>query len=108
MSTAVETQAQSTLDERMDKMYRRDCAGAATFVVVLWVVVLFVLVMMLGVVDDALVRMVLITASVLLLLFNTASIAALIRHYKEDKVHIYGLDIRNLDHARAMRRAGRA
>jgi len=33
----------------------------------------------------------------LVLLFNTASILAMIKHYGEDKDHIYGLDIHYLD-----------
>ena len=33
----------------------------------------------------------------LVLLFNTASIVAMIAHYSEDKEHIYGLDIHYLD-----------
>ncbi|MCB1882889.1 MAG: hypothetical protein KDG89_02660 [Geminicoccaceae bacterium] len=107
MQASAPTRNRRTLDDRMDRMYRLDCMGAAAFVVVLWAVVLFVLVMMLGAIDDALIRGVIIAASIALLLFNTASITAMIRHYKEDKAHIYGLDIRNLDHARAMRRAGR-
>jgi len=36
----------------------------------------------------------------LLLLFNTASITAMIRHYGNDKEHIYGVDIRHLDAGR--------
>jgi hypothetical protein len=31
------------------------------------------------------------------LLFNTASIFAMIRHYSGDKEHIYGLDLHYLD-----------
>ena len=33
----------------------------------------------------------------IVLLFNTASIFAMIRHYSGDKEHIYGLDIHYLD-----------
>lgn len=33
----------------------------------------------------------------LVLLFNTSSIVAMIKHYAEDKEHIYGLDIHYLD-----------
>jgi len=37
------------------------------------------------------------------LLFNTASMGALVRHYKEDKDFIYGLDIKHLDEMRGKR-----
>jgi len=33
----------------------------------------------------------------LLLLFNTASIIAMLKHYGQDKAHIYAIDIRHLD-----------
>ncbi len=35
-----------------------------------------------------------------MLLFNTASIFAMISHYSGDKDHIYGLDLHYLDAAR--------
>ncbi len=31
------------------------------------------------------------------LIFNTAAILAMVKHYKEDKDFIYGLDIKNAD-----------
>ena len=36
-----------------------------------------------------------------MLIFNTAAILAMLRHYREDRDFIYGLDIRFLDEARA-------
>jgi hypothetical protein len=39
----------------------------------------------------------------LVLLFNTASILALLKHYAEDKAHLYGLDIHYLDEMKAKR-----
>jgi hypothetical protein len=33
-------------------------------------------------------------------IFNTASIAAMVNHYSHDKEHIYGTDIRHLDAGR--------
>jgi hypothetical protein len=35
------------------------------------------------------------------LLFNTASILAMVQHYSGDKDHIYGLDLHYLDALRA-------
>ncbi|MCC0016469.1 MAG: hypothetical protein H6878_09380 [Rhodobiaceae bacterium] len=90
--------------ERIESMYRSDRLGAWTFVAVLWVTVLFVLVMIWQVVDDGTIRAVLAVAAGALLLFNTASIGAMVKHYEEDKEFIYGLDIHHLDAARAARR----
>jgi len=40
---------------------------------------------------------VLLIAGVLLLVFNTSSVLAMLAHYREDSDHIYGQDLRNLD-----------
>ena len=40
---------------------------------------------------------VLLIAGVLLLVFNTSSVLAMLAHYREDRDHIYGQDLRNLD-----------
>ena len=47
--------------------------------------------------DSAGVVVALVIGGGLVLLFNTASIAAMLKHYSEDKEHIYGLDIHYLD-----------
>jgi hypothetical protein len=39
-------------------------------------------------------------AAAILLLFNTASIGAMVRHYGDDREHIYGIDIKHLDAGR--------
>ncbi|WP_425283214.1 hypothetical protein [Methyloceanibacter methanicus] len=80
-----------------------DKLGAWTFVVLLWCVVLFVLFMVWQVVPDQTIRIVLAAAAGAVLVFNTASIGAMVRHYKEDKDFIYGLDIKHLDAAREAR-----
>lgn len=92
-----------SLNERIDAMYGGDRLGAWTFVAVLWVVILFVLYMVWQVTPDPLIRLVLAVSAGAVLLFNTASIGAMVRHYREDKEFIYGLDIRHLDEARQMR-----
>ena len=96
----------SNLNERIETMYRGDRLGAYTFVAVLWLVILFVLVMVWQVVPDTSIRLVLAVAAGAVLLFNTASIWAMVKHYREDKEFIYSLDIRNLDAARAARAGG--
>ena len=39
-------------------------------------------------------------AAIVLLIFNTGSIANMVRHYGHDKERIYGTDIRHLDAGR--------
>jgi hypothetical protein len=38
------------------------------------------------------------------LIFNTASILAMLRHYADDRDFIYGLDLKHLDEMRRLRR----
>lgn len=89
------------LQRRIDGMFRLDCIWAWAFVVVLWCVVGFVFFSITSIVDDSTIRTVLMVAAALLLLFNTASIGAMVRHYKQDKQNIYERDIRHLDAYRA-------
>lgn len=78
-------------------MYSRDRLGAWTMVVLLWIVTLFVLYMSWPYMQDNGVRAVAVIAAALVLIFNTASISALVSHYEEDMDFIYGLDINALD-----------
>ncbi|OGV76974.1 MAG: hypothetical protein A3I83_03390 [Methylotenera sp. RIFCSPLOWO2_02_FULL_45_14] len=89
------------IKKRMNEMYLRDCFMAWFDVVFLWAVVIFVLIAILGIVQDSNIRLVLYVASFMLMLFNTASVFAMTRHFKEDKEFIYGLDIKHLDANRA-------
>lgn len=90
----------SDLSARIDAMFRLDKIWAWSFVVVLWCVVGFVLTMIYPLAQDGTVGTVMIVAAGLLVLFNTASMAAMVRHYAHDKEFIYSLDIRHLDEAR--------
>lgn len=98
----------SDLSARIDAMFRLDKIWAWTFVVVLWLVVGFVLAMIYPLAQDGTVGTVMIVAAALLVLFNTASMAAMVQHYAHDKEFIYGLDIRHLDEARRAAAAGAA
>jgi len=95
--------ADATLDERIEKVYRGDVLGAWTFVLVLWLSFGFVAYATWDIAPDENVRNLLLGVGALVLLFNTAAIGAMVKHYKEDKAFIYGLDLKNLD---AMRRRG--
>ena len=89
---------------RIETMYRSDCRGAWTLVVLLWAVILFVLVMTWPHIPDTRIAVVTAIGAVAILIFNTASIRAMVKHYEEDKKFIYSLDIEHLD---AMRQRGR-
>ncbi len=41
-----------------------------------------------------------------MLVYNTAAMVAMVRHYGEDKENIYSIDIRHLDENRQRRQAG--
>lgn len=87
----------SDLNQRIEAMYRSDVRGAWLLVALLWIVILFVLLMSWPYIPDTGVRLVVAVAAAAVLIFNTASIAAMVKHYAEDKEFIYGLDIKHLD-----------
>jgi hypothetical protein len=85
------------LAARIRSMYLRDCFMAWFDVLLLWASVGFVLIAILSIVQDSNIRLALYISSAVLLLFNTASVNAMTRHFNDDKDFIYGLDIRHLD-----------
>lgn len=91
----------NNLKKRIHSMYQRDCIMAWSDIILLWLAVGFVLISISSILDDPLVKWAMIIASAFLVLFNTASVGAMTRHYAEDKDHIYGLDIKHLDDNRA-------
>lgn len=92
--------APSNLSARIDTMFRRDRMWAWAFVIVLWIVVIFVMLEVRQYMTDGSIEIVSWIAAAILLLFNTASIFALVRHYGHDKEHIYSIDIKHLDAGR--------
>jgi hypothetical protein len=78
-------------------MYRGDVRGAWLLVALMWIAILFVLFMSWPYIPDGGVRLIVAVAAAAVLIFNTASIYAMVTHYAEDKDFIYGLDIKNLD-----------
>src|SRR4051794_41352398 len=91
-------------DPRIDSMYRSDSFFAWLFVALLWLCIGFVFYEVWGLVDDTAIRLTLAIGGVLLLLFNTASIGAMVAHYADDKDFIYGLDLKHQDALEASRR----
>lgn len=94
-------------DGRIEAVYRSDRRAAWAFVAVLWLVIGFVLIATWPLIDDPGVHLILTLAAIMLLALNTASIAAMVAHYAEDKAFIYGLDLEHLDLKAAQRRAQR-
>jgi hypothetical protein len=89
------------IKSRIQRMYVQDCAMAYVDALLLWVSVLFVLNSVIEIVPDSNIRVVMVVSSVLLLIFNTASVFAMTRHFNNDKQFIYELDIMHLDQNRA-------
>jgi hypothetical protein len=96
------------IKKRMNDMYQRDCWLAWFDVGLLWATVIFVLFAILGIVEDANIRLVLYISCFILLVFNTASVYAMTKHLREDKDFIYGLDIQHLDANLAAKKLNRS
>jgi hypothetical protein len=92
------------LNERIETMYRRDVMVAWAFVVGLWFTLIFVMIATWNLAPEGPWRTVLMIGGAFVLVFNTASIGAMVKHYKEDKNFIYGLDIKHLDEMRGSKK----
>ena len=98
MTTSTESLLTSqSMHDRIEAMFNRDKLTAGVLVVALWLTVFFVMLAVRGFIADKSVEIVCWIGAALLLIFNTSSIVAMIRHYGEDKAHIYAVDIRHLD-----------
>lgn len=91
----------SDLPARIEAMHRRDVTVAWAFVVGLWLAIGFVALATWGLAPSGAARIVLLIGGAVILIFNTAAIMAMLKHYREDRDFIYGLDIKFLDAARA-------
>jgi nicotinamide riboside transporter PnuC len=91
-------------DTRIERMHGRDRMGALAFVAVLWLVILFTLFTILPEVTNGAISTILLIAGGLVLIFNTAAIIAMLRHYTSDKHFIYSLDLLHLDEMRRRKR----
>jgi hypothetical protein len=91
------------LDNRIESMHRRDVTVAWAFVIGLWLAMMFVAAATWALAPSGQLRTLLMIGGAIVLLFNTAAIVAMLRHYREDRDFMYGLDIKFLDEARAGR-----
>ncbi len=87
--------------ERIKKMHGRDTALAWAFVIGLWLAIIFVAIATWNLAPSVAARTVLLIGGATILVLNTAAILAMLRHYREDRDFMYGLDIKFLDMARA-------
>jgi hypothetical protein len=90
------------LEPRIERMYRRDRLIAILLVLLLMATLGCVY----GEVSrwvSAEVRITLALSGALLMLFNAAAIAAMLKHNREDRTFIYSLDIKHLDEHRTRR-----
>lgn len=92
------------LSRRIAAMHRRDVFVAWAFVIGLWLAIVFVALATWSLAPSGSARTVLLIGGATLLVFNTAAILAMLRHYRQDRDFMYGLDIKFLDAARALRR----
>lgn len=82
-------------------MHKRDVLLAWAFVVGLWLAMIFVAMATWDLAPTPGARTLLLIGGAVVLLFNTAAILAMLRHYREDRDFMYGLDIKFLDEALA-------
>lgn len=88
------------MTQRIEAMHGRDVKVAWAFIIGLWFSIIFVAIATWNLAPTGGARVLLLIAGATVLVFNTAAIMAMLRHYREDRDFIYGLDIRFLDEAR--------
>ncbi len=93
----------SDISTRIEAMHRRDVSVAWAFVVGLWLAIIFVGIATWDLAPSSTARVVLLIGGAVILILNTAAIMAMLKHYREDRDFMYGLDIKFLDAARAQK-----
>jgi hypothetical protein len=89
------------LNQRIEAMHKRDVQIAWAFVIGLWCAMIFVAYATwdLAPPEAPGARILLLIGGAVVLVFNTAAILAMLRHYREDRDFMYGLDIKFSDEA---------
>jgi hypothetical protein len=88
------------LNQRIEAMHKRDVLVAWAFVVGLWCAMIFVALATWDLAPNGTARVLLLVGGAIVLIYNTAAILAMLRHYREDRDFMYGLDIKFQDEAR--------
>ena len=95
--TLTADEAPDVADPRIQKMFSQDRLWALGLLVVLWLLYAFVFYEVWPNTGNDNVSLALAISGGLVLLFNSASIIAMIKHYADDKQRIYGLDLHYQD-----------
>jgi hypothetical protein len=104
------SQAEADFRERIQAMFSRDRLFGWAFVVWLWVTYVFTYWAIMSVwhsETEGGIKIALIISGILVLIYNTASIWAMIKHYSEDLEFIYTVDLRHLDSLKEARKQKR-
>ena len=96
--------AEASVVAEMNTMYQRDRMMAVIFVVLLLIVVPFIVIALWQVMPDLATKVLLVVASGVLILYNVASMLALVQNYQRDKDFIYRRDVAHLREQRVARR----
>jgi archaellum biogenesis protein FlaJ (TadC family) len=100
-------EAERSIRRQMDKMYRRDRWMAIALVIVLLIVLPYVYISLWDSMPGTTTKVVLAAAGAVLLIYNVASMLALVGNYRRDKDFIYRRDIAHLRELRVARRAAK-
>lgn len=95
--TLTAAEAEDATDPRIQSMFSKDRLWALGLLVTLWVLYAFVFYEVWPNTGNDNVSLALAISGGLVLLFNSASIIAMIKHYADDKQRIYGLDLHYQD-----------
>jgi len=85
------------LQARIDAMCSNDRIFAYVLLAGAWIAVWFVVMEIAAIAPPGAFTILVYASALANCVFNTASIVAMVRHYQEDKNHIYGQDIAHLD-----------
>lgn len=99
---------ESDVRQQMETMFKRDRLMAIVFVVAMLIVLPFVLIAVWSSVPSTGVKVVLVVSCAIVLLYNVASMLALVDNYRRDRDFIYRRDVAHLREREALRAARRA
>ena len=85
------------LHARIDAMCSNDRSFAYVLLAAAWIAIWFVVMQIADIAPPGAFTTLVYVSALAICVFNTASIVAMVRHYQEDKNHIYGQDIAHLD-----------
>jgi hypothetical protein len=98
-------EVEADVRRQMQTMFHRDRLMAIVFVIAMLVVLPFVLVAVWGNVPSDGIRIVLVVSCAIVLVYNVASMVALVRNYQRDRDFIYRRDVAHLRERAALRAA---